>query len=674
MNGGQRKIVDKRPPEPDLDLDGWWWAMVILGVAIIVLFGFFFCIEPSGRLVARTDDCTDHWRSWEMGAVLWAILFGVYYFIRFPQLPEGTRTKIICALIFGGSIVANVVAAIFILTKPAVWHVGAVIAGSALFMAADYFLYRWLTNKRQRCSFFEGFLLADIPMVAGLVTLMFYLLMHPGEGKSHEEMEAFAGGAISFQLIAANVIFVLSQGGFIRWMWVRNGSEDKSTPKARIKGPLEHNPWAGTALTFGLMGSMVPLIRLADGSWSPWLSAIGLIAIVTGVLGRRTADQHAGAGKGTADTALTLGVLGLVAAVLVTPPGTIFSATVLRSVQRPSGDQKSQPFDNKEWVKSLAVSPDGELLARGGETTLKVFNTKNQKSIGGEREIENGPILAMAFSPDGKTLASGGTDLNILLWNTQGWTPTPMQRDTEDRQSTAETADEVDQGDPRNLDVLSLAFSPEGRLLAAGVADNSIRFWDTETRKPVQVWDTRTGEQKIKLEKHRAPVNVLAFSADGRWLVSGGNDDEVVLWSITKKWLVNDNQEEEKELFRVETDGGVSYRSGESVKSVAISRNGGVLAAGLSNGRIRIWDRLNSSPKVEVESKGPVLALRFSDDALVLASVSCQSGVQLWDTQSGDRKRLMQMGGPANVMDLSRDGGTLAGGSESGDLTVWWAY
>ena len=100
MNGRRNELMRDSNREPDLDVDGWWWAMVILGVAIIILFGFYFCIDPNGRLVPHTDACTDHWRSWEMGAVLWAILFGVYYFLRFPELPDVRGTKTICALIF----------------------------------------------------------------------------------------------------------------------------------------------------------------------------------------------------------------------------------------------------------------------------------------------------------------------------------------------------------------------------------------------------------------------------------------------------------------------------------------------------------------------------------------------------------------------------------------------
>src|SRR5919202_1114210 len=81
------------PVHHKFDLDWWWWAMVALGFLIIGFFGFCFCIEaPLGaagvrwwRIVAPTHamQCTGHWRSWEIGAVIWSILFGIYYFVRF---------------------------------------------------------------------------------------------------------------------------------------------------------------------------------------------------------------------------------------------------------------------------------------------------------------------------------------------------------------------------------------------------------------------------------------------------------------------------------------------------------------------------------------------------------------------------------------------------------------
>jgi len=241
---------------PRFDLNVWWWSMVVLGVFIIAFFGFCFCIEPpsanasglfSGnwRLVWPSDavHCAAHWRSWEMGAVIWSILFGAYYYGRFPS-QSGAAIKTICLLVAAAATIPNILAACFILASmPVVFHVIAVMVGGGLFMLADCLLYRQLDRQlppsspnhggnkrkeierrrfeieREKRNYLESLLVADAPMVVGLIILLLYLWAHHGQKESYAEMEAFAGGAISFQLTVANVIFILSQGGFIRWLW-----------------------------------------------------------------------------------------------------------------------------------------------------------------------------------------------------------------------------------------------------------------------------------------------------------------------------------------------------------------------------------------------------------------------------------------------------------------------
>jgi hypothetical protein len=218
-------------PCPRPEMDRWLWLMVILGVLTIAIFGFGVDTRPfqsvvrdfssRGWLISAPSwpPHWDHWRSWEMGAVIWSILFGLYYYVRFPFVPNQASNKVICAVVVVGAVVPNVFAASFILNmKPPLFHVSAVMAASVFFTVADYLLYREHTNPRQKGSFFEGLLMADFPMTVGSAVLLLYLSFH----SECENMDAFTGGAITFQLLASNVIFVLGQGGFIRWVWERH--------------------------------------------------------------------------------------------------------------------------------------------------------------------------------------------------------------------------------------------------------------------------------------------------------------------------------------------------------------------------------------------------------------------------------------------------------------------
>ena len=325
-------------------------------------------------------------------------------------------------------------------------------------------------------------------------------------------------------------------------------------------------------------------------------------------------------------------------------------------------------------VNSVAFSPDGRLLALGGNDGVKLYERKTRtlKKLGGHTKS----VRSVAFSPDGNVLVSGG-GVEVKLWDVDKMEIlTTLIGHTKDIKSVAfspvakmfastdsvsvkvwdlETRREVTTLNGYTDDINSIAFSPNSLTLAIGLVGD-LKLWNLEG-----IWNAKKKETLAIHNRHSMAVDSVAFSADGKILVSRSKSGAIKIWDVLSGTLLKQLDNERNQLF--------------SKLPPVFSLDGKILSSSKLNGKAKI-DKLLFGDTNPLYS-----SFAFSPDEKTLAFGYTGEGVEIWDVKSAESLAKFSLPTevciegecPNNVHTLafSPDGKVLAVGSGDYKVRIW---
>ena len=351
-------------------------------------------------------------------------------------------------------------------------------------------------------------------------------------------------------------------------------------------------------------------------------------------------------------------------------------------------------------VQSLALSPDGRILAAGSASRgVTLWDVQSQEALGDAVGPDGSGafrVSSLVFSPDGDALAAGGERGGIALWDLNRLAEDPMMLMG---QSNA---------------VTSMAFNQKGQL-AAGDATGAVIIWD-DTQPVVRcvVADAAGRERCEPFHPEGTPtaipsgaigagtaasrVSSVAFGGADEWLAAGRDDGSISIWDLTGSRqsftipplgaaVITVGFEPARPIlsavttqrivlpWNVETgrpsDGAVT----RELSTAAFAANGSTLVTGDAQGAILLWDLTLPSPlarRIETADIGPALGVAVAQDGQTLAVAGSSGVIRLLDLADRATPAVLadlETEGPPSSVTLSADGRWLASGGR--DLPVW---
>jgi WD40 repeat protein len=286
-----------------------------------------------------------------------------------------------------------------------------------------------------------------------------------------------------------------------------------------------------------------------------------------------------------------------------------------------------------KWVNGVIHLPGGQqIMTSSWDGSLRVWNSRSGKQIAHDWQDEEDPMNTIALSPDGKKVVGGSMNGVVRLWNinidtgkaaewtghTKYVTSVCWNRDSERVVSGSEDGTarvwDVENGrtvlaiETRFREVAAVSYSPDTTMIATG--------GENEQKEFLKIWDANTSKIVSNIIKgHTEKVKCLAWTADGRTLISGASDKSIRMWN-TATW----------QQIKVLTE------HAGNVEAIAISPNGHILASASWDDTARLWNLENGQPiGSPLQHAASVDSVSFSTDGKLLATGCWDSNAYSWD-------------------------------------------